>query len=176
MPIIAPNHERKHHDQQDRACYRRGYALLYRFDLESAEEHDLSYRKFEPRGALAATLKIDGERSVRVVNTHLGLKYWERVYQIKKILSDLTWRNDGLTILAGDFNEWLGITPNSYRLSSAFPPCKKMLTFPSRWPRFALDRIFISGNVQSYEHFVADFRDARLASDHLPVVADLLTT
>jgi endonuclease/exonuclease/phosphatase family metal-dependent hydrolase len=152
-----------------------GNAILYKHPLLGTEEFDLSYRKFEPRGALAATLELDRGRTVRIVNTHLGLKYWERVYQVERLLKDLTWREDPLTILAGDFNEWIPFSPNSSRLNKPFLAVPKLRTFPSLWPRFCLDRVLVSGACERVSHRVIDSREARAASDHLPFVADLYT-
>lgn len=69
-----------------------GNAILTKYEISDWEEYDLSYRRFEPRGALA--LKIydrDKDLHLRIVNTHLGLKYWERSFQIDRILGDILW-------------------------------------------------------------------------------------
>jgi endonuclease/exonuclease/phosphatase family metal-dependent hydrolase len=152
-----------------------GNAILYRDSnqpLIASEEFDLSYRKFEPRGAIAATFRLQNGSTIRIVNTHLGLKYWERVYQVERLLRDHMWRNDTATVLLGDFNEWMPFSPNSIRLNRPFQPAPVLRTFPSQWPKLSLDRILVSGKLRA-EHAVINTAPAKAASDHLPVVADL---
>jgi endonuclease/exonuclease/phosphatase family metal-dependent hydrolase len=155
--------------ERDYGAY--GNALLTRHPLQYYHEYDLSYRRFEPRGALAAGLWINQTR-VRMVNVHLGLKYWERSFQLDRILSDIVWRDEPLTILAGDFNEWFPFTGNCFRLQRAFNGLKRLRTFPSNWPHFALDRICVSGAAETHYHVVRT-SEARVASDHLPLVVDV---
>ena len=152
-----------------------GNALLTNFEILGSEEYDLSYRKFEPRGALAVELKA-GSFPLRVVNTHLGLKYWERAFQIDRLLGELVWPESPPSrpvVLLGDFNEWCPGTPNGARLTRAFDlKTPRVSTFPSNWPRFALDRIFISGKVRDFKFEVCSEPTARVASDHLPLIAE----
>lgn len=150
-----------------------GNAILTRHEIMLCEEHDLSFRRFEPRGALVVVLRhVNG--SIRFLNTHLGLKYWERAFQVDRLLSDLVWNHNENVIVAGDFNEWLPWTGNNVRLERSFSVySKRLATFPSKWPRFALDRIFASGSVKKLDCQVVSDPMARVASDHLPVVAEI---
>ena len=149
-----------------------GNAILTHHEIRSFEEYDLSYRRFEPRGAIAVEIGV-GMDSVRVINTHLGLKYWERSFQIDRLLSDLVWTGPQRVIVAGDFNEWCPWTGNNLRLERAFASRgKRLRTFPAQWPRFALDRIFLSSAVDDLRLEVALSQLTRVASDHLPVVAE----
>lgn len=160
-----------------------GNAILTRHEIVSSEEYNLSYRKFEPRGALAAELKLkrtDAEKVLKVLNVHLGLKYWERAFQIRQILEDLVWETDGPktaappVIVLGDFNEWFPYTPNQFRLNRSFQySSPRFKTFPSPWPRFALDRIFMTGAIRSFECELVNEKPIRVASDHLPIVASV---
>lgn len=148
-----------------------GNALLSRHKLLSWDEYDLSYRKYEPRGALVAHYETKGT-AVRVIATHLGLKYWERVAQIDRLLGSLVWGAPEVSILLGDFNEWFPWSGNNLRLEQSFLPCPRLKTFPSKWPRFSLDRIFVSGRrLGEVTYAVVNDPLARLASDHLPVQA-----
>jgi endonuclease/exonuclease/phosphatase family metal-dependent hydrolase len=150
-----------------------GNALLSRQPLFGCEEHDLSYRKFEPRGALCAYVK-HAETDLRIVGTHLGLKRWERAFQIDRLLADFTWGNAPITILLGDFNEWLPWSGNNLRLERAFLRNPRLATFPSSWPRFSLDRIFISGlSAAAVSYDVVQTPLTCVASDHLPVIAHI---
>jgi endonuclease/exonuclease/phosphatase family metal-dependent hydrolase len=156
--------------ERDYGAY--GNALLTPHAIEYHQKYDLSYRRFEPRGALAAGLLVR-QRRVRVVNAHLGLKYWERSFQLDRLLSDVVWRDEPLTILAGDFNEWFPYAGNSLRLSRSFGGLPRLGTFPSNWPRFALDRICIHGTDTLVRYEVVRTAETRVASDHLPLLAEL---
>ena len=147
-----------------------GNAILSRYEVLGCDESDLSFRKNEPRGALAVSLRTPlGD--VRVVNTHLGLKYWERTFQIDRLLSKLVWRSEERVIVTGDFNEWVPFSGNNLRLERAFERgSPRIATYPAAWPRFALDRIFISGPVGSLRTDVPRTALTQVASDHLPVI------
>ena len=150
-----------------------GNAILSRYEIESYEEFDLSYRKLEPRGALAVSLRVGG-RPLRVVNTHLGLKYWERSFQIDQLLSRHVWREGTPVLLIGDFNEWFPITGNTLRLERTFHGCTpRIATFPALWPRFALDRIFLSDALTGSGYVSPRDSVTRLASDHLPLLGEV---
>lgn len=150
-----------------------GNALLTRFEILSFEEHDLSYRKFEPRGALSVELQIDASHPLRVVNTHLGLKYWERVFQIDRLLADLVWRDLRPCVVLGDFNEWFPYSGNNLRLNRAFAKAPRMATFPAHWPRLDLDRIYFSRFGAPAKTEVYRNALTQVASDHLPVIAEV---
>ena len=153
-----------------------GNAILTRETIVDSSEHNLSYRKFEPRGALVAHMQI-AERPVKIINVHLGLKYWERTFQIGQVLEKLVWSAESPEsplILLGDFNEWFPYTPNQFRLNRSFQfRSRPINTFPSPWPRFALDRIFVGGDVKSLDCAVITEKKARIASDHLPLMASI---
>jgi endonuclease/exonuclease/phosphatase family metal-dependent hydrolase len=159
--------------QRDYGAY--GNAILTRHPIENTEELNLSYRRFEPRGALTARLQV-GDQVVRVINVHLGLKFWERAFQIERILHSDRWprERDAPTILLGDFNEWFPFTVNQFRLKRSFNyRSPRANTFPAGWPRFALDRIFLDGKIHSFASRVWQNSRTQVASDHLPVVADI---
>ena len=149
-----------------------GNALLTNFEILGYQEFDLSYRRFEPRGALSVRLRARGAE-LQVVNTHLGLKHWERSFQVDRLLREILEGIDGLTIVIGDFNEWFPLSPNNLRLHRRFHSrCPRVPTFPSAWPRFALDRIFFSKPVAGLAFEVPRTGAVRVASDHLPIAAE----
>lgn len=161
-PVMGPTLRR------DYGAY--GNAILCRHEILSCEEHDLSYRRFEPRGALAIEIQHPVSR-VRAVNVHLGLKKWERSFQIDRLLGGLVWGRAPVTVLLGDFNEWLPFSNNDLRLRQVLGESPRLRTFPSPWPRLALDRIFIKGPVANVAYEVVRTPLTRVASDHLPLVA-----
>ena len=149
-----------------------GNALLSKEAFSSFEEFDLSYRRFEPRGALKAQTHY-GEMSVQVVVTHLGLKYWERSYQIDQLMKKVEWKSQTLSVLLGDFNEWYSWGENTRELERRFLRSPRLGTFPSRWPSLPLDRILIRGWDGPIFYEVPKNKLTQVASDHLPLVAKL---
>ena len=149
-----------------------GNAILSRYPLLDVFEEDLTYRRFEPRGLLQARIDIDGV-SVTAINTHLGLKSWERRFQIDLVLRRAMRHEDPL-ILMGDFNEWNPWSKANRLLGTRFGAVPLRKTFPAVWPRFSLDRIYVSPPCQISEIRVLTDSTARVASDHLPLLADVV--
>ena len=74
----------------------------------------------------------------------------------------------------GDFNEWHpGPVTRGFRREFASRLRRTRRTHPSVLPLFALDRIYWDAELEGEELRVHRSRRARLASDHLPVVARL---
>ena len=147
-----------------------GNAILSRWPIRDTIERDLSYRRFEPRGTLEALIETD-QGKIRVINTHLGLKRWERRFQIARLLEALP--VDLPLVLMGDFNEWLTWSLNLRRLRSVFGESVHLKTFPSWWPRFKLDRIYFLPKPSRMSVRTIQTPLARVASDHLPVVCEV---
>lgn len=150
-----------------------GNALLTCRHVKSFCRIDLSVDRREPRGALDVTLDC-GEHSLRVVATHLGLRPAERREQVTKLLSMLEGESAALpTILLGDLNEWFLWGRPLRWLHRHFEQTPAPATFPAGFPVFALDRIWVKPRHLLRRLFVHASPLARLASDHLPVVAQL---
>ena len=79
----------------------------------------------------------------------------------------------GPRVLLGDFNEWHRgpVTRGLRREFSS--PMRRRRTHPAMFPLFALDRIYWDAELEGEEFSVHRSRLARVASDHLPVVARL---
>jgi endonuclease/exonuclease/phosphatase family metal-dependent hydrolase len=139
--------------------------------------------RIEPRGALWASIDIDGT-PVQVVNTHLGLLGAERVAQANALLGeDWLGRADctGRKILCGDMNA----VPRSRaygRLSRDLVDVQRVLggrpraTFPTRLPVLRLDHIFLTPGIAVTAVEVIRTPLTRIASDHCPLLADLEIT
>lgn len=154
---------------------RYGNGLLSRFSVADFRLHSLAYGGREPRGAIEATLA--GESGpIRTFVTHLGLNYRERRKQVETLRAAA---RDGTTggamVLLGDMNEWF--THRLMRRAFTPEPFARMAsgrTFPSRWPWFPLDCVFAGPAPTELELRVVSTPEARAASDHLPLVADIV--
>jgi len=135
----------------------------------------------EKRGALSVEITI-GERNLLVINTHLGLRGRERIQQMTTLLNS-GWLGGTAdqpvsAILCGDFNA----VPASatYRLAARSLKDAQLAgkaapkpTFPSRYPLMRLDHIFVTHDLIVKKAAVLETRLARIASDHLPLLAEV---
>lgn len=151
---------------------RYGNAILSRIAPESIDRLDISVPGREPRGALAVNLRFSG-RSVRVVTTHLGLRPRERRYQVRCLLPLLDDPQASVTILLGDFNEWLPWGRPLRWINLRFGSLPTPATFPSRRPLLALDRIWVDPADRLSTLYRHRSPLAVIASDHLPLVANV---
>jgi endonuclease/exonuclease/phosphatase family metal-dependent hydrolase len=147
-----------------------GNGLLIRHEPVRVRRVDLSVPGRERRGALDVDLEIDGVR-VRVVAAHLGLRPRERQVQVSRLLDALRGHDGGPMVLLGDFNEWLTVSPVLNRLHRRFGRSPGVRSFPSRFPVFALDRVWVQPRAALLNVEVHTSPRARVASDHLPVRA-----
>ncbi len=149
-----------------------GNAVLSRFPVDRFARIDLAISGCEPRGALDVCIDIGGRR-LRVLGTHLGLRPAERREQVRRLLGVIEDGDPATTVLMGDVNEWyLWGRPlrwlHAHFRSTPAPP-----TFPSQRPVFALDRIWIQPSDSLRRLGVHATALSRVASDHLPLVAEV---
>lgn len=146
-----------------------GNALLARWPVLDERRLDLSFRAREPRGALSATIACPAR--LQIVTTHLGLWPPERRYQVRCLLNLFDMERVMPAILMGDINEWLLWGKPLRWLHAYFTATPAPATFPSRFPLFSLDRIWVRPRRALLEIGVHASRLARRASDHLPITA-----
>lgn len=155
----------------DRGVHWQGNALLTRHTIHEVVRTGMSVRGREPRGVLDVVLGV-ASRRVRVLVVHFGLRYAERKQQVGVLLRHLNLDSDDLLVVMGDFNEW---RPRSWalaQLDGAMQRVRPRRSFPTPVPFLALDRIWThSGSV--VRSGVHRSREAKVASDHFPVWADL---
>jgi len=151
-----------------------GNLLLTRHPTDSIERHNISVDRVEPRGAITASMRTESG-VVKIVATHLGLMASERRQQWEQILRLCEQRERGehSSILLGDVNEWLPVSRTLRAVRARATACSKLKTFPMRLPLFALDRIILFGKNAEVTFSIPDIPEARVASDHLPLVADI---
>lgn len=141
-----------------------GVALLSKHPIEDVDHVDLSVPKREPRVALRANVL----RTTFFV-CHFGLGPRERAMQAGILRSHLR-AHHGPRVVMGDFNEW-SHGPVAHALESELGVAKMVATHPAAHPILPLDRIYSDAPLSGvHAHRVGV---ARVASDHLPLVARL---
>lgn len=164
---------------------RGGVAVLVgpKVRLLHGEGHLLkSFFGLERRAIAIAVVEAEGRR-MAVGSVHLDLDEAARVHHAGEAVTLLQAAADrfgALPLLAGDLNEqphqptWRHLTE---RLIDCYPvsPCGDGFTFPARGPHQRIDAIFAVADftVISCGGVEADPTDLVIATDHLPVVAEL---
>jgi endonuclease/exonuclease/phosphatase family metal-dependent hydrolase len=149
-----------------------GNALLARWPIETVRLKSIGLPGREPRGVIDAGLDMGGVK-IRMVVTHFGLRASERASQARELIRMTETIQESFLVVAGDFNEWARRGKALRRLNRFFGPSWPVRTFPSRLPLFSLDRIWVkpSGSVTQVHAHRSGL--SRVASDHLPVVAQV---
>ncbi|MDX1678733.1 endonuclease/exonuclease/phosphatase family protein [Arsukibacterium sp.] len=137
--------------------------------------------KLEPRGAIWATVELHGQQ-INIINTHLGLQPRERLAQIDALLSE-QWLGHpdckGPVIFCGDLNAQPG-SEVCRRLGLNLTDAQTLLeghrprgTFPSRFAAIRIDHIYVSEAVEVTAVEIPGSLQAKMASDHLPLLVEL---
>ena len=152
-----------------------GNAVLTRLPVLGSAQCDLSHKKREPRSCLRVDLAANS-RTLHIFTCHLGLAMQERREQLD-LLADFIRGSSGLEgprVLMGDFNEWHnGCVTHELGQEFSFPMRRMHRTHPAGFPLFRLDRIYWDVELEGEAFHVHRSREARVASDHLPVFARL---
>jgi phospholipase D1/2 len=147
-----------------------GNALLSRHRVAHSASIDLTVGRHEPRNAIDARIACS-QCDLRVVATHLGLRPSERRLQVKRLLEALEPGPLGACVVMGDLNEWYLWGRPLRWLHAKFAAIRTPATFPARRPMLKLDRIWAHPTSALVELRAHTSALARLASDHLPLVA-----
>ena len=158
-----------------------GNAVLTKGEITEVERFDISVDGKEPRGCLRLDVRLDGV-TLKVIGLHLGLGWRERRKQVRQLLAHggaLHGVERGV-VIGGDFNDFgLGPTrllPRKNFVDAAQAKGDMRPTFPSRLPVLRLDRLYSRGDVTVTGYNVVRSPLTRIASDHLPVVAEYEVT
>lgn len=149
-----------------------GNVLLTRWPILESQGINLNVHGREPRGAIDALLQVRSIKA-RVIVAHLGLAAAERWYQMCRLAAIIREKGPGLLILLGDMNEWY---PKSRGLHLLHRYMGKSITIPSypAWcPFLSLDRIWVRPRDSLVRIRTHATSLSRLASDHLPVIAEI---
>jgi len=144
-----------------------GNAILVRKGITVSAPTRITLPGLEPRGAVSAV--VGGQ--FRIVGVHLGLMRRHRRAQLAQLREALK-ASDLPTAILGDFNEWsahqgLEALENDYTVYSPGH------SFHAARPIAGLDRVALSDGIELRDAGVAETKRTRIASDHLPVWADI---
>lgn len=176
------------YNHQLRRQGRYGNATLSRFPIEDSRNVDLTIGRRKKRGCQHTTLLLpgpDGDRPVEVFNLHLGLSARERHKQVALLaeapeLAKLD--PDHPCIIGGDFNDWRSLLRPFFVDELGFLCATDhqtlrgplgIKTYPSIAPRGALDKIYYRGGLELLRAYRCRHQEAKVASDHLPLLVDL---
>ena len=156
-----------------------GNVVLSRFPIKEHTQLDLSWKTCEARCSQRVSVDLGDVGLLHVYNVHLGTALLERRFQAPRLAA---WVHDrrvtGPKLVLGDFNEWgRGLVADilAERLQSVdlFPYLKRRRTYPGFFPVLHLDHIYFEGDIEVRHVQLPRTRLALVASDHLPLVADI---
>ena len=167
---------------ENRKLKTRGYgnATLSRLPFGTIKNYDLTHGTRERRGILRSDIQVAGQ-TIHLFNVHLGTAFLERRYQGRELLSERVLAQLGLTgprIIVGDFNEWTrGLCTQLMSAQFATGDLKRFRrsarTYPGFLPMLNLDHIYFDRAIELRSLQLHRSRTALVASDHLPLVAEL---
>jgi endonuclease/exonuclease/phosphatase family metal-dependent hydrolase len=155
-----------------------GNVVLSRFPIFQHTQHDLSWKTCEPRCCQRVDVRI-GQGSLHLYNVHLGTAFLERRYQATRLSAIVHDRRVGRPkVVLGDFNEWMkGLATSTLneQLQSIDlrAHLRRRRTYPGVFPVLHLDHIYYEGQVEVVKVELPRTRLSLMASDHLPLVAEL---
>jgi endonuclease/exonuclease/phosphatase family metal-dependent hydrolase len=158
-----------------------GNAVLSRFPIAMSKAYDLSCKPLEPRACFQVDVELGGRQCVHVFNVHLGTTHSERQRQARALVSTQILNSPEMKhprVMLGDFNDWTQ-GPVSRLLASHLVSADLMThlrrrrTYPGLLPMVHLDHIFFDASLHLESLKLHRSRTALMASDHLPLIADL---
>ncbi len=164
-----------------------GDAVLSRHPIRRVRAGALPGIGLEPRGAIWVEVEVpglpDGSPVVQLFNTHLSLHPRERALAAEALLGPL-WLGDPAarhgTVLCGDFNA-LPWFPSLRRFRRRLVDAQASLdghrprsTWFGRFPLGRIDHVLVDPSWSVLRVEVPDDTLARVASDHRPVVVDIV--
>jgi len=155
-----------------------GNAVLSRHPIRHHAGYDLTWKTCEARRLQRVDVDVNGH-ALHIYNVHLGTAILERRHQAQRLATIAASRHvRGPKLVLGDFNEWMrGLTTKllSQHLKSIDIGnyLKRRWTYPGLFPILHLDHIYYAGRVEILGVQLARTRLSLVASDHLPLVADV---
>lgn len=167
---------------------RYGNATLSRHPILAERNIDLTVGDRKRRGCQHTRILLEGSgwngTELDVFNLHLGLSATERARQIGLLARAPEFAQldrQRACVVGGDFNDWRSLLPPiftdvlTFQCVSSQPgkPQSAIRTYPSFSPRGSLDRLYVRGPLKMISARACRLRVSRVASDHLPLIADL---
>ena len=155
-----------------------GNVVLSRHPIIHHAQYDLSWKTCEPRCCQRVDIAF-GDDTLHLYNVHLGTAFLERRYQAGRLSAIVHDRRIAQPkVVLGDFNEWMrGLATEllTERLQSIDlrSHLRRRRTYPGVFPVLHLDHIYYDGRVEVVKLDLPRTRQALMASDHLPLVAEL---
>jgi endonuclease/exonuclease/phosphatase family metal-dependent hydrolase len=158
-----------------------GNLTLSRSDFKLVRPIDLTIGAREQRVALRTDIRLGGH-VLHIFNVHLGTAVRERRQQAMRLVDrDLLRAIDisGPRMVLGDFNEWIrGLVTKTlvaeFHLTDLHAHLTRARSYPALLPMLHLDHIYFDHHLQVEKAFFHRSRLSMIASDHLPLVADLV--
>jgi endonuclease/exonuclease/phosphatase family metal-dependent hydrolase len=164
-----------------------GNTTLSKFPITQSRNIDLTVGRRKARGCQYSSIQVnnssDFSQNIEVFNLHLGLSSQERVRQIGLLIhseefSPLT--PGAPCLVGGDFNDWRTLLGPIFTDILNFECATNhsrgyhnpYLTYPAFTPTGGLDKIFYRGPLELIKRRRCWMGITRLASDHLPVIAE----
>ena len=177
-----PFHAWSHNHVLKQGSY--GNATLSHFPIRKKRNLDLTVGRRKKRGCLYTRLDLPGHyKDFHLFNWHLGLSAMERKKQVVRFLHSGTFRTlrpTARVVLGGDTNDWrnllftfAGLNQAGFAAWAEHGKRSPILTYPSVAPVGALDKFFWRRHgLDCTRVFKSRMRLAKVASDHLPIIAE----
>jgi endonuclease/exonuclease/phosphatase family metal-dependent hydrolase len=159
---------------------RYGNATLSRFPIARERNIDLSIRTRKRRGCQHTRIELAPGLALEAFNLHLGLSAQERRRQLGVLLRSKEMRRVTAAtpcVVGGDFNDWRSLLRRpmlgaGFDSATERPRGPAVRTYPAFSPQGGLDRIYYRGALRLVAARRCRLNLSRVASDHLPVLAD----
>lgn len=166
---------------------RYGNATLSRHPILRERNIDLTVGPRKRRGCQHTRIRVDSNggpaRELEVFNLHLGLSARERARQIGMLAhaAEFTALDPAAPcLIGGDFNDWRGrlhavfVENLDFQCATQrrFGSRRAIRTYPSFSPTGGLDKIYFRGPLSVVGARACRLSASKVASDHLPIVAE----
>ena len=172
---------------------RYGNATLSRFPILRERNIDLTVGKRKRRGCQHTTIELgekpNDKKQLEVFNLHLGLSARERQKQAGILSHSEEFSSLSMEmpcIVGGEFNDWRSLLRAFYveglgfkcatDVKSSSGKTKAIKTYPSFSPKGGLDRVYYRGGLELASVKRCRLKTSKIASDHLPIIADFVLT
>ena len=166
---------------------RYGNATLSRYPILRERNIDLTVSSRKRRGCQHTRIRVEKRpghpHDLEIFNLHLGLSARERARQIGTLVRSGEFASmtpQQACLIAGDFNDWRSLLHPifteilSFNCATQHPERYDgaIRTYPSFSPTGGLDKIYYRGRMRIIDARSCRLRVSRVASDHLPIIAD----